>query len=87
MAFVPLDAELKVKGKAAVDILSGRVGKFGGSLIQSVLLSIPYLGTQALIAPYLLGICLIVFFIWIFSITALNKEFLKVAYGSSTTPE
>lgn len=87
MAFVPLDAELKVKGKAAVDILSGRVGKFGGSLIQSLLLSIPYLGTQALIAPYLLVICLGIFLVWIISIGALNKEFLKVAYGSSTAPK
>lgn len=40
MAFIPLDAELKVKGKAAVDVLSGRIGKFEASLVQSVLLSV-----------------------------------------------
>ena len=81
MAFIPLDAELKVKGKAAVDILSGRLGKFGGSLIQSVLLSIPCFSTQLSIAPYLLILLLIVFFVWISSINSLNKEFLRVAYG------
>jgi AAA family ATP:ADP antiporter len=82
MAFIPLDAELKVKGKAAVDILSGRVGKFGGSVAQSMLLSVPCLATQFAIAPYLLGLVTIVFFIWVLSINLLNKEFLKVAYGS-----
>ncbi len=86
MAFVPLDAELKVKGKAAVDILSGRIGKFGGAFIQSLLLSLPYLGSQLLIAPYLLGICLLVFVLWIFSVNALNKDFLKVAYGKAPRP-
>lgn len=85
MAFIPLDAELKVKGKAAVDILSGRVGKFGGSVVQSIFLSIPCLATQFSIAPYLLGLVLIVFCIWIVSINLLNKEFLKVAYGSTTS--
>src|SRR3989344_1986719 len=85
MAFIPLDAELKVKGKAAVDILSGRVGKVGGSVVQSFLLSIPALATQLAIAPYLLGFVLAVFFIWVISINLLNKEFLKIAYGSTTS--
>lgn len=85
MAFIPLDAELKVKGKAAVDILSGRVGKFGGSVTQSLLLSIPSLGTQFAIAPYLLGFVLVVCVIWVISINLLNKEFLKVAYGSAAS--
>ena len=85
MAFIPLDAELKTKGKAAVDILSGRLGKFGGSITQSALLSIPCLATQASIAPYILIFLLIMFFVWIVSINLLNKEFLKVAYGSHTS--
>lgn len=81
MAYIPLDAELKVKGKAAVDIMGGRVGKLSGSLVQGFLLSFVTLGTQTAIAPYILVLLMVVLAFWVMAICGLHKEFLYVAYG------
>ena len=37
MAYIPLDEESKVKGKAAIDVLGSRLGKSGSSLLQQLL--------------------------------------------------
>jgi ATP:ADP antiporter, AAA family len=78
MAFIPLDAELKVKGKAAIDVISGRVGKMGASLIQVFLLAIIPGHNQGSIVPYLGIFFLAIIICWILSIHALNKKFLAL---------
>ncbi len=75
MAYIPLDPELKVKGKAAVDVIGGRGGKSAGSYIQMGLLTL-FSGSALyqlvpIIAPIALGIvCL-----WILSVFGLSKRF------------
>lgn len=72
MAYIPLDQELKVKGKAAVDVIGGRLGKTGGGLIEFILLTITG-GTQLTIAPYLFAIIAFVSFIWMGAVKSLSK--------------
>lgn len=77
MAYIPLDQESKVKGKAAIDTVGSRLGKAGGSAIQLGLISV--FGTLAAITPYIGVILFIVIAIWIWAVNFLNKsEFKKI---------
>lgn len=72
MAYIPLDQELKVKGKAAVDVIGGRLGKTSGGFIEFVLLTMTG-GTQLTIAPYLFGIIALVSCFWMGAVKNLAK--------------
>merc|ERR1712119_261625 len=38
MSYIPLDAESKSKGKAAIDVVAARLGKSGGGLVLQFIL-------------------------------------------------
>ncbi len=76
MAYIPLDQESKVKGKAAIDVVGARLGKSGGAFINQAL--IIALGSVALITPYVAGILFFIIFAWIFAANALSKRFSKL---------
>ncbi len=78
MAYIPLDENLKVRGKAAVDGIGGRLGKSGGALIQQVLLISIVGSTQITIAPYISVIMAVVVFMWIIAVFGLNREYKKI---------
>jgi AAA family ATP:ADP antiporter len=76
MAYIPLDQESKVKGKAAIDVVGARLGKSGGSLVQQGL--IIACGSLGAITPYVAGILFFIIFAWIYSANALSKQFQKL---------
>lgn len=75
MAYIPLDEESKVKGKAAIDVVGARLGKSGGSFIQQGLIIAA--GSLAAITPYIAGILFFIIITWIFAARSLNKLFLQ----------
>ena len=76
MAFIPLEPDLKINGKAAVDGVGGRLGKSMGSLISSTLIMLySTAGTRATamdIAPVLFVVVLGFTLAWFFSVVRLS---------------
>lgn len=76
MAFVPLSAENKLRGKAAIDGVGARLGKSGGSLIhQSLLLSLSSFSASA---PYVAAFLLAVIGVWIVSVRVMGRQFAEL---------
>ena len=73
ISLIPLDKEVKLKGKAAIDGFGSRLGKSGGSIIQQVLLLI--FANLAAITPYVAAIVVIAITIWIYAVRSLGRQF------------
>ncbi|KAK8575891.1 hypothetical protein V6N13_032799 [Hibiscus sabdariffa] len=73
MAYIPLDEDTKVKGKAAIDVVCNPLGKSGGALIQQFM--ILTFGSLANSTPYLGGILLMIVFAWLSAAKSLDTQF------------
>jgi ATP:ADP antiporter, AAA family len=73
MAYIPLDDEVKTKGKAAIDVICNPLGKSGGATIQQVM--ILGFGSLAASTPYLGVILLAFIFMWLRAAATLDKEY------------
>merc|ERR1712070_404696 len=74
MAYIPLDEESRMKGKAAIDVVCNPLGKSGGSTIQQFL--IIGFGSLAASTPYLAVILFFIVGLWIKAAISLNKQFV-----------
>jgi AAA family ATP:ADP antiporter len=79
LAFLPLDAESRLKGKAAIDGLGSGIGKSGSSLTYQGFIIL--LGSVALSTPFIAGILFIVLLAWIFCVVSLGKQFKQMTTG------
>lgn len=79
MAYIPLDQESKVKGKAAIDVVGARLGKSGGSFIQQGLLVV--FGSIAAITPYVAITMVACIVAWLFAVMSLGRQFTALTSG------
>ncbi|KAG7591789.1 ADP/ATP carrier protein [Arabidopsis thaliana x Arabidopsis arenosa] len=73
MAYIPLDEDTKVKGKAAIDVVCNPLGKSGGALIQQFM--ILTFGSLANSTPYLGIILLGIVTAWLAAAKSLEGQF------------
>lgn len=73
MAYIPLNHETKLKGKAAIDGVGSRLGKSGGSLIHQSLLMV--FVTVSASAPFVALILFAAIVFWFFAVKALGVHF------------
>lgn len=84
MAYIPLDEESKLVGKAAVDVVASRLGKSSGGFLEIFIVVITGSLTESL------GIfsCLFLLFsiIWIMAVFGLYPKFVKACEKNQVTP-
>lgn len=78
MLYIPLDQELRTKGKASIDVISPKIGKGASGLIQSLVFTIVPMATYSSIAPGLMIIFIAVCVLWIYAIRKIYLEYQKI---------
>lgn len=75
MAYIPLDEELRTKGKAAVDVIGGRLGKAAGGYTQQIVYIITATKDVLTVAPYFAGIVAVIVGLWVWAVGRLSTQY------------
>ena len=78
MAFMPLDRELRTKGKAAVDVIGNRGGKAFGAVTQQLMFQFisPSIGD---LTHEIFAFFSVIIITWLCCVFALSRRFIKIA--------
>ena len=77
-AYIPLDIELKSKGKAAVEVAGGRLGKGSGAAIQSIICMVMGTTVASSYTAIAFGIFIVVVLLWTFAVKGLDKSIKNI---------
>lgn len=77
MAYIPINNQLKSKGKAAVDIIGARFSRSGASLLQAMIFIIFPSATYMTISSTLMAVFVVMVIIWLIAVRLLNKDYSK----------
>ena len=78
MVYIPLDDELKTKGKAAVDVIGTKIGKSLGAFVQFATFTIfPGSGYNDIII-FLLVVFVAICICWIFGVASLSRHYKRL---------
>lgn len=78
MLYIPLDQELRTKGKAAVDVISPKIGKSASGMIQAIIFTLFPMATYDSIAPILMVFFIIICVMWIQAVHKIYQEYKKM---------
>lgn len=73
MAYIPLDPESKIKGKAAVDVVASRFGKSGSSWIQAFMIDVVGTGSILGVVNLMFPFVVVVVAVWMVAVRALSR--------------
>ena len=76
MAYIPLDEELRTKGKAAVDVLGSNIGEASSGYIQIILFKIIATKDAVILAPYACVVFVVFCFTWLCAVKIMARKVL-----------
>lgn len=75
MAYIPLDQEMKTKGKAAVDVIGAKIGKSAGAVLQFATFTIFPGSSYSDITGFLTIVFVAICLVWLLGIRLLSNEY------------